>query len=274
MPTIADMIDRPESYPIWAKGRWSRKARVADAIDMMSKQKEFDEASADKEAQRRKALVEAEYGFRGGNEAAADARTAERMVAEDERRGLTAEGDMRKTKSKEFIAGSPSRMRVQDAMGAAAEDEALATKIKAGQRLARTPSLGAAGLNAELAEITAKSEEANWRSRNPAIAYQLEAMKTLGNQHTAEKSAQVEADSRLKAARLQANRNEDGSLASTVQGTKPGRINLKELAAKVTQAQPGQTAEDGDANAEAAGKLIKLIMQQLGLGGSAEATPQ
>lgn len=251
------MLGNAGDYGLFNKGRWSRKARVADALDLVRQQEALDDAEAEAKA-RRELAVAKELASHG----------AGIQEKRDKLFGFEAEGDVKRMQRDRAAASLPSKMKVDEITGQAETDEALAHKIAAGTRLARTPSLASGTLNKEQAQNQAAIEAATFAQQNPGIAYQLEALKTMGQAETARELGRLRRDATLGAARVRAGVDEDGNPLSgdpLYAGSKSGRINLQK-AAEMLQKQsstvnaPQETAVDS----ESLGLLQKLLKEKFG----------
>ncbi len=253
MPNISDYISSPDSYGIFNKGRWSRKARLADALSLVEQQKALDAAEKDAEMQR---------AIRQAKEI--DTHQADIQKTRDEALGSYAEGDIKRMERDRARASLPSRMKRDEVEAGIGMDKSLAEQIMARQRLDRAPELGAKAIAREDAITDADIAKSNFTAENPGIAYQLDAMKALSQENLARELDRARNATAIKVAETRAGGDENPLLGDPFGGSKPGRLDLGKLKAAAEAASRPKPTEQFDTADPQYGILSQLLKEKFG----------
>lgn len=252
MPNIADYISSPESYGIFNKGRWSRKARLADATSLVEQQRALDEA--EKDAEMRRAIQQSkEIGQHG----------ADIVTARDERIGLTAEGDVKKMDRDRARASLPSRFKRDELNERIETAKAVAEQISTNNQLGRAAELSGIRLDKEAEEGKAAIEKAKFAGMNPGIAYELDAAKQYSQENLARELNRTRNATVIEEAKIRTGAD-GGSLLGEdpFQGTKPGRLSLDKLKAAAENLRRGPEPEAIQADDPDLGLLQKFLKEK------------
>lgn len=271
-------LDIPGSYGIFDKRFWSRDAREADAIGLLDKElstkQKYNTEAEDKAAARVKDRDTRLHSFAKemlGEETASKLQSilnqidAEESVQRrrDDRVGNSARGRMAEMEAEIAQSGQPARIAAtpgitEDEM-AARRNKTSAERIASGMELARTPSLVSGELNARQAGLKAKLAGSMYDAENPGIKDQLEAARLVTGSNTAQRVAEIGANSRETVAeRNERARSGGGALPIPPEAKTKRGFDMKALRGRVATAAPVESPDVG-IDADSAQRAVNFL---------------